>query len=197
MSDRTFFRIFPDREGPSAGDCAVTLGLLRTREDVDPERLRRALELALPPDVRVYTKAGFLARERDFWNRVAPVGTVFLIGVVMGFIVGMVICYQVLFSDLSDRVSEFATLKAMGHSNARLSLLVVAQALYLALLGYLEGILVALPLFAWVHRATGLPMVLHAKDALLVLGLTVLMCVVSGCYAARQVFLTDPVQLFE
>ena len=53
----------------------------------------------------------------------------------MGFIVGMVICYQVLFADISDRLAEFATLKAMGYSDRRLFRIVVEQAVYLALLG--------------------------------------------------------------
>ena len=46
------------------------------------------IQAALPPDVRVLTKDGFIAREHDFWDKVAPIGTVFYIGVVMGFIVG-------------------------------------------------------------------------------------------------------------
>ena len=66
------------------------------------------------------TKAGLIAKEQGFWHHVAPIGTVFSIGVVMGFIVGLAICYQVLFSDISERLAEFATLKAMGYSDSRL-----------------------------------------------------------------------------
>ena len=66
------------------------------------------------------TKAGLIAKEQGFWDHVAPIGTVFSIGVVMGFIVGLAICYQVLFSDISERLAEFATLKAMGYSDLRL-----------------------------------------------------------------------------
>ena len=60
---------------------------------------------------------GLVTLEQAFWDKVAPIGTVFMIGVVMGFIVGMAICYQVLYADISDRLGEFATLKAMGYSN--------------------------------------------------------------------------------
>jgi putative ABC transport system permease protein len=197
VSDRTLLKVFPDRLGATAGDRLVTLGLLRVRPGADVGRLRAAVEAALPPDVRVFTKEGFIAKERDFWDKVAPVGTVFLIGVVMGFIVGMVICYQVLFADITDRLGEFATLKAMGYSNLRLSRVVVAQAVYLALLGYALGLAVSLPLFGWVHEATGLPMDLKPGDSLAILGLTVVMCVLSGAYAARQVFATDPATLFQ
>jgi putative ABC transport system permease protein len=144
----------------------------------------------------VLTLSEFIAKERDFWDRVAPIGTVFLIGVVMGFIVGSVICYQVLFSDISDRLGEFATLKAMGYSSARLLRVVVMQGVYLSLLGYLAGFLVSLLLFKWVHEATGLPMDLSRNDPLVILALSVTMCVLSGAYAARKLLSVDPAQLF-
>ena len=101
------------------------------------------------------TKAGLIAKEQGFWDHVAPIGTVFSIGVVMGFIVGLAICYQVLFSDISERLAEFATLKAMGYSDRRLFAIIVAQSVYLALLGYLVGLGVSLLLFGdrpWGHR---------------------------------------------
>ena len=128
MSDRNLFRVFPELAGKTEGDSAVTVGLLRVRPGTDLIRLRSDLQAAMPADVRVLTLEEFIAKERDFWDKVAPIGTVFHIGVVMGFIVGCVICYQVLFSDISDRLGEFATLKAMGYSNLRLFRVVVMQA---------------------------------------------------------------------
>ncbi len=142
------------------------------------------------------TKEGLIAREQGFWDHVAPIGTVFSIGVVMGFIVGLAICYQVLFADISERLAEFATLKAMGYSDVRLFAIVVAQAVYLAFLGYSAGLVVSLLLFGVVHRATGLPMDLRLPEAAGILGLTVLMCVASGCLAARRLASADPAQLF-
>jgi putative ABC transport system permease protein len=196
MSDKNLGDVFPDRRGLSRGEDQVTVGLLRVRPGTDVERLRSALEAALPSDVRVLTKDGLIAKEQGFWNHVAPIGTVFSIGVVMGFIVGLVICYQVLFSDISERLAEFATLKAMGYSDFRLFLIIVAQAIYLALLGYLAGLGVSLLLFGVVHAATGLPMDLSLFDAAVILALTVIMCVTSGCLAARRLTSADPAQLF-
>ena len=166
------------------------------RPGTDVIRLRAQLQDALPADVRVLTLDEFIARERDFWDKVAPIGTVFYIGVVMGFIVGCVICYQVLFSDISDRIGEFATLKAMGYSNLRLFRVVVMQGVYLAVLGYLAGLVVSWLLFRWVHEATGLPLDLSRNDPLAILGLSVVMCVLSGAYAARKLLSVDPAQLF-
>ncbi|HZW32174.1 MAG TPA: FtsX-like permease family protein [Isosphaeraceae bacterium] len=196
MSCASLQDIFPDRRGLSQADDAVTVGLLRVRPGVDLERLRAAIAAALPADVRVLTKAGLIAKEQAFWDHVAPIGTVFSIGVVLGFIVGLVICYQVLFSEISERLAEFATLKAMGYSDLRLFAIIVQQAVYLALLGYLCGLAVSLGLFGIVHRATGLPMDLQFDDAAAILGLTLVMCVSSGCLAARRLTLADPAQLF-
>jgi putative ABC transport system permease protein len=196
MSDVNLKRIFPDRAGSTGSEDAVTVGLLRVRPRTDVQRLRAAIASALPSDVRVLTKSGLIAREQGFWNHVAPVGTVFDIGVVMGFIVGLAICYQVLFSDISERLAEFATLKAIGYSDLRLFRIVITQAIYLALLGYVAGLGCSMLLFAIVHGATGLPMELEPNSALFILGLTVLLCVVSGCLAARRLALADPAQLF-
>jgi putative ABC transport system permease protein len=196
MSDRSLFRVFPSLAGRSEAENEVTVGVLRVRPGVDVVKLRADLQATLPPDVKVHTLEEFVARERDFWDKVAPVGTVFYIGVVMGFIVGSVICYQVLFADISDRLGEFATLKAMGYSNFRLFRVVVIQALYLALLGYVAGLGVSLLLFKWVHQATGLPLDLSRNDPLIILALSVIMCVLSGAYAARKLLSADPAQLF-
>jgi putative ABC transport system permease protein len=196
--DENFLRLFPDRQhGPEGGGPAFDVGVLRLRPGADPARLRDAVQAALPPDVLVLTKRDLVAKEQGFWDKVAPIGTVFSIGVVMGFVVGMAICYQVLYSDVSDRLAEFATLKAMGYSSGWLFGRVVEQAVYLALLGYAAGVVVSLLAFRAVHAATGLPMEFRPETAALVLFLTVLMCVLSACLAARRLVSADPAQLYQ
>ncbi len=196
IGDRNYLRYFPEQAGATQGDNAVTVGVVRLRPGADALQVRSSLQGSLPPDVRVLTLQEFIARERDFWDKVAPIGTVFLIGVVMGFIVGSVICYQVLFSDISDRLGEFATLKAMGYSNFRLFRVVIMQGVYLAVLGYLAGLGVSFLLFRWVHDATGLPLDLSRNDPMTIFLLSLVMCVVSGAYAARKLLSVDPAQLF-
>jgi len=196
MSDRNMMKVFPELDGPSLMDRKVTVGVLQVRPGADLDQLRADLRAALPPDVRVLTKDQFITQEREFWDKVAPVGTVFLIGVVMGFIVGAMICHQVLHADISDRLAEFATLKAMGYSNAKLLRVVLMQAFYLALLGYGAGLLVSVFLFDWVHRATSLPMDLSRNNPLAILALTMVMCLGSGALAARSLVSVDPARLF-
>lgn len=198
MSEENFLRLYPDRRaGPPGTGALIDVGVLRAQPGSDLNRLRDAVQTALPPDVLALTKRDFVAKEQGFWDKVAPIGTVFSIGVVMGFVVGMAICYQVLYSDLSDRLAEFATLKAMGYSNGWLFARVVEQAVYLALLGYAAGLVVSLFAFDVVHRTTGLPMNFRPVTAALVLALTLLMCILSACLASRRLLSADPAQLYQ
>lgn len=197
LGEQNFLRLFPDRRGGvEVGDTRIDVGVLKVRPGTDVERLREELQAELPADLLVLTRAGFITKEQGFWDKVAPIGTVFSIGVVMGFIVGMAICYQVLYSDVSDRLSEFATLKAMGYSNGWLFARVIEQAIYLALLAFVAGLVVSRLAFSLVHDVTGLPMMLRFETALFVLGLTILMCVLSACLAARRLVSADPAQLY-
>jgi putative ABC transport system permease protein len=142
------------------------------------------------------TKPEFIAKEQDFWENVAPLGVVFDIGVAMGFLVGLVICYQVLFSEISDRMAEFATLKAMGYSNPALVRVIVEEAIYLALLGFVTGLLVSVGLFQILEKMTGLEMTLKPEGVALILVLTVSLCVLAGVLAARRLLAADPAELY-
>jgi putative ABC transport system permease protein len=196
MSEETFLRILPHRLGASWGDTAIDIGVLRLASGFDPEEVKRALQAVLPPDVVVLTLHELAAKEQAFWQRVTPVGVVFDIGMVMGFIVGMAICYQVLFSEISDRLAQFATLNAMGYTNQWLFRVVVCEAIFLALLGYLVGFILSQGAFAAIHESTGLPMRLKSGDGLEILGLSLLMCTLSGVLAARKLVGVDPAELY-
>ena len=196
MSERNLFHYFPERLGTTRGEDLVDVGVVRLRPGSDPEAVRSAIEARLPADVRVLTRAELMAKERRFWENVAPIGVVFDVGLVMGFIVGMAICYQVLFSEIADRLGQFATLKAMGYTERTLRGYVVREGVDLALLGYAAGLVVSLGLFRALQELTGMDVGLYPADLAAVLVLTVLMCVVSGALAARRLTTVDPADLF-
>jgi len=190
-SDLNFLRLFPNR---SPG--AIDLGLVGLEPGADPDAVRDAIAAGIPRDVEVLTRAGFIAREKEYWDTSTPIGYVFLFGVIMGLAVGGVIVYQILFSDVSEHLREYATLKAMGYRNAFLVSVVLQESIILALLGYVPGVLVTLGLYAVTDAATGLPLRLTAERAVVVLILTLAMCCISGAMALRKVRSADPAEIF-
>jgi putative ABC transport system permease protein len=101
-----------------------------------------------------------------------------------------------LFTEINDHMAEFATLKAMGYRNQYFFGLILKQALYLTLFGFLPGLLATLGAFAILGESTGLVMRMTAGRMALVFGLTLLMCLISGLIALRKLLQTDPASLF-
>ena len=190
-SDLNFLRIM-SAHAPEV----IEIGLVRLRPGADPRAVRDALDAALAPDVEVLTKRQYIDREVAYWADVTPIGFITTFGAIMGFVVGSVIVYQILFADVTDHLSEYATLKAVGHTDLYLAGVVVSQAVMLAVLGFLPGVGVAHRLYRVTEDATQLPMHLTPQSGLLVLGLTVLMCSMAGMLALRKVRSADPAEIF-
>ena len=196
MSSRNFARYFPARSPRSATLEDVDLGLVRVKPDAELFAVQQRLRETLPRDVHVLTKAEMINEERNFWQRSTPVGVVFGLGTAMGFVVGVIICYQILFSQIADCMPEFATLRAMGYGFNYFVKVVLQQALILSVLGFVPGIAVSALLYVGIGEWTGLLMRLSVGRALLGLLLTITMCVVSGPLAVRKSRAADPAELF-
>jgi putative ABC transport system permease protein len=195
MSDRNFARYFPDPSCPSPLG-KVEIGLIRTDPEANPMTVQRSLQQVLPVDVVVYTKEEYVQKEKQFWQTATPVGFVFGLGLVMGFAVGVIICYQILSSDISDHLPEFATLKAIGYSNTFLTGVVLQEALFLAVLGFIPGLLISELLYSVLGQKTGLPLRLRPGWGSIVFVLTIAMCMCSGLLAVRKVHRADPAEVF-
>ena len=190
-SDLNFLRLFPDRK-----HSAVSLGLVQTEPTAVAEEVRDAMIAALPPDVTVVTREQFQAMEVAYWDSSTPIGYILNLGVVMGLVVGAIIVYQILFSDVQDHLKEYATLKAMGYTNRYLSGVVLQEAAILAVAGFIPAIALSLVVFKVAADATNLPLELTADKAAIVLGLTLVMCVIAGVLAMRKVRSADPADVF-
>jgi putative ABC transport system permease protein len=190
-SDANFLRILPQRR-----QGLIDIGLIRVRPGEDPERVRERLVRALPDDVLVLTREAYTRKEVAYWAGATPIGFVFAFGSVMGFIVGAVIVYQVLFAGVQDHLAEYATLKALGFTSAYVALVVMSEAVILAVLGFLPGAVLSWQLYRMTSAATRLPMTLSPDLALSVLALAVVMCSVSGLFAVRRLRSADPADIF-
>lgn len=186
-----WLRLFPDRPRDE-----IQLGLIRLAPGADPLAVRDALRERLPADVLVLTKQEFVDRERAYWNGATPIGYIFAFGAIMGFVVGAIIVYQILFADVSEHIREYGTLRAIGYRNRFVSGIVLQQAAILALLGYLPGAALATLLYDAAAGATRLPLHLTAGRGISVLLLTLGMCLLSGFLALRKVRRLDPAEVF-
>jgi len=186
-----FLRIFPGR---SRG--VIDVGLVRLRENADVEAAKRLLRNYLQRDVEVYDRAEFVQKEVDYWATNTPIGYVFGFGILIGLVVGSIIVYQILFADVSDHLKEYATLKAMGYSNAFLGAVVVQQAVILAVLGFIPGLLLSMYLYGVASDALMIELTMNQTRALLVLAVTLGMCTFSALLALRKIRSADPAAIF-
>ncbi|HIK10016.1 MAG TPA: FtsX-like permease family protein [Oscillatoriaceae cyanobacterium M33_DOE_052] len=190
-SDLNFLRIFNRRK---KGE--IDAGIIYLKPGADREKVLADIKALLPDDVKVLTREGFIEFEKTYWRESTAIGFIFGLGVAMGFIVGIVIVYQIIYTDVADHLSEYATLKAMGYKNAYFYLVVFQEAFLLAILGYLPGVPIVMVLYNLTKNATMLPVAMTASRALTVLILTIVMCFISGSIAVRKLQEADPADIF-
>jgi len=190
-STDNWMRLFPDRPRNQ-----IQLGLIRLRVGADHEAVRDRLIEYLPKDILVMTKVDFVQRETNYWNAATPIGYIFAFGAIMGFVVGSIIVYQILFADVSEHLSEYATLRAMGYPNRFISGIVIQQAFILGVLGYIPGLIAVYWLYAKAAAATNLPLYITQDRAITVLIMTLTMCAISALLALRKVRRLDPADVF-
>ncbi len=195
MSERLHADYFPWRTQTGNPADVVDIGLLQVTRGMEDE-LARQIQAFAPAQLDVRPTADFISRERRFWARSTPIGKIFMIGTIMGLVVGAIICYQIQFTDISEHMPEFATLKAMGYGPMYFWSVILSQSFYLACLGFLPGTLVSYGLYRLLENSSGLMMSMTWDRLLLVWTLTMLMCITSGILAIRKLFSTDPASLF-
>ncbi len=196
MSAENFAKYFSHRKRFGDPLSIVDIGIVQLQKGADLDQTLGILKKTLTPDVHILTRDQFRAAEIDFWDASTPIGTIFTFGKIIGFIVGMVICYQVIYSDISDHMPEFATLKAMGYPAKYFIRLIVVEALLLAIVGFIPGTLASRLLYGLLGNQTGLLMKMTWDCLLFVLLTTIVMCVTSGLLAVRKLLAADPASLF-
>ncbi len=203
MSEETFLDLIRTQVYPQNPTATADLGLIQViatdSATVVRDRLRAALN-AQPSnpdrDLEILTKAEFRQREAEFWLSMTPIGFAFNIGIGLAFLVGSVICYQILAGDVADHLGEYATLRAIGYPNRYLSSVVMQEALILAIAGFLPGMLVTAITFQVMAAMTGLPFEFTLQRVGWVAASTVAMCVGSGLLALRKAQTVDPANVF-
>ena len=190
-STETFLDLMPQKP-----PGAIEVGLVRLKPGADPEQVVSRLRQRLPKDVSVLTKQGFIDFEQNYWKSSTSIGFIFTLGAAMGFVVGCVIVYQVLHTDVSDHLPEYATLMAMGYRLSHLLGVVVREGFYLAAMGYVPAYMAGQGLYWFVRDATKLPVGMDLSRALTVLVMILVMCMLSSFLAMRRLIDADPAEIF-
>jgi putative ABC transport system permease protein len=193
VADRTFAKLLP---GPGGGSPDVELGVIKLTPGSDPTAVQQAITAAVPTDIAVLTKPQLLELERKFQADVSSAGPIFAMGTLVGFIVGMLISYQIIYTDLAEQQPQYATMKAMGYRIGYLVRVVLEQAALSALTGWVPAVLLAILLFRIVGEIALLPLRMTVETALVSLGLTLGMCLISAVLAVRRVVTADPAEVF-
>ncbi len=180
-SDANFARLFPGRPPGS-----IDVGVVRLRPGADKRQVQAELRALYGPDLLVLTIDELADRAKDFLLRSRPINFIFGLGAAVGFLIGFAIVYQVLFTDVSNHLPQYATLKAIGYSDGYLRRIVLEESLILSVLGFLPGAAMAWGLYAITVKATNLPLQMTAARGALIFGLTVAMCGLSAMLAMRR-----------
>ena len=181
---------------PSQSADDIQMGVIQLDPGVDPLRVKATLESFLDPSVKVFTIRELETVEENYWRHNTSFGVIFGLGVLVGLVVGGIIVYQILYSDVSDHLNEYATLKAMGYDDIFVVSIIIQESLILAVLAFAPSLLLSLGLYAFLARATSLTVVMTAGRAVLVFGFTLVMCSLSGWLATGKLRRLDPAEIF-
>ena len=192
MSDKTFAKFFRT----TAAALPVETAVIRLQPGEDLAATQRRLAAALPTTLRVMTKAQLVQFENDFQAKLSSAAPIFWLGAMVGFVVGTLISYQIIYTELSDRLPQYATLKGIGYENSYLIGSVLRQALLTGLAGYVPAWLLCLAVYKIVGDVALLPLHMTLFLTLISLALTLGMCLLAGAIAIRRVIAADPAEIF-
>ena len=192
VSDQTFLSLFPARS--SAAPDHILLAL-RPGAEAGPV-IERLKVLISDPELRIRTYAQAAADDLRYQQTKRPTGIIFGFGVLIGVLVGLVIVYQVLSTDVADHLREYATFKAMGYGSRFFLGVVFEEALVLGVLGFVPGLVVGTLILTAMGAMTTLPLAMTPTMAVTVFLGTIAFSALSGAIATRRLGAADPADLF-
>jgi putative ABC transport system permease protein len=195
MSDRLFARLLPGNRD-DATELPIEAIVIKVRTGETVPAVQNALRAALPNTLSIMTKAEIVEFERKFQADLSSAAPIFWLGTIVGFVVGMLISYQVIYNDLADQLPQYATLKAMGYNTPYLVRSVLGQAALSATAGYVPAWLLCIVIYYIIETVALLPLHMTFELTMLTLGLTLAMCLLAAALAVRPVISTDPAEVF-
>lgn len=174
----------------------ISMGLIRVSNPAAIASVQRHLRALYGNQLLVFTKPELIENEQNYWNTSSSFGVIFGFGTIMGLLVGGVIVYQVLYTDVSDHLQEYATLKALGFKNRFLLALVLQEAAILAISSFIPAAVGATAMYAFLTAVSGIRIEMTPDKTLLVFSLTMGVCAASAAIALNKLREADPASVF-
>jgi len=191
ISAQNFVRLFPYRK---LGQ--VNLGLIQLKHGGDPDRAAASLRKFLDSDIQIFTRPELEAHETAYWTTRTSVGLLFGSGLIVSFIVGVMVVYQILATQVSRQLPQFATLKAVGYADRFLGGTVITMALLIVLAGFFPALVAALGIYAVIREETLLPVEMSGTRVAAVFAATLAMAAASALLSMSSLRRADPADLF-
>jgi putative ABC transport system permease protein len=192
VSDQTFLSLFPTRSS-SAPDHILLSLRSSAQTDVVIARLKTLIS---DPSLRIRSYKDAAQEDLRYQQTKRPTGIIFGFGVLIGVLVGIVIVYQVLSTDVADHLREYATFKAMGYGPRFFLGIVFEEALVLGIMGFIPGLIVGTTILTLMGKITTLPLGMTPSMAMTVFLGTIVFSALSGAIATRRLGAADPADLF-
>lgn len=174
----------------------ISLGLIRLEAGTNVAEAQKDLQNLYGSELQVRTKDQLISQEQNYWNTASSFGVIFGFGTFMGLLVGGVVVYQVLYTDVSDHLKEYATLKAMGFSNTYILIIVIQEAFLLGISSFIPATLLSTAMYAFLTSAAGIRISMTSDKTMLVGSLTMGVCAASAAIAIRKLRDADPASVF-
>jgi len=181
---------------PNASASIIDVGVLKLKKGSNAEDVAKRLSAVLRSDVKVMTKQQYIQNEKDYWAVRTPIGFVIGASMAVAIFVGAVIVYQILYTDVSDHIPEYATLKAIGFADSFFIWTIIQESVILSVMGFIPGSLLAGVLYKLTRDIGNMPTYMSVSSLVIVFGLTVSMCVVAGLLATRKLRNANPADIF-
>ena len=191
MSAANFQTYFPEKSNDD-----IQLGVIQLSAGSNEAQVQATISRFLDPSLQVLTIKQLKEREMSHWQRNTSFGLIFNLGVLVGLAVGAIIVYQILYSDVGDHLSEYATMKAIGYGDNFVVGIILQESLLLATVAFLPSVLLSMLLYQVLVRATGLLVAMTLGRALFVFCLTLVLCSASGWLATGKLRRLDPAEVF-
>lgn len=164
--------------------------LIKATEGADLDHLSDQIR-HLVPNVNVYKADDFSKLSQDYWMKRTGIGVSFGAATLLGLLVGLLMVAQSLYALALDHLDDYATLKAIGAENGQILQVVLVQALTIAGVGILLGLMVVRLVETYASTPLApieIPMILRIVGVVLVLGI----CLLASVLPFRRLKRVDP-----